>query len=138
MAKSKESNQNYSYGLARAEWLKPYRKVLMFPATSISIEVTGREQPMCKQIAEAIDIMVTFMLCNKIHGNNKKAMQACARELMKRVKDRHNYYFLQEVSKAWLPDAQLRQKVRQMKEAEAKAQFAMKRAGDWPAWMDEE
>lgn len=41
-------------------------------------------------------------------------------------------------SKAWLPDAQLRQKVRQMKEAEAKAQVAMKRAGDWPAWMDEE
>lgn len=87
---------------ARAEWLKPYRKVLMFPATSISIEVTGREQPMCKQIAEAIDIMVTFMLCNKIHGNSKKAMQACARELMKRVKDRHNYHFLLEVSKAWL------------------------------------
>lgn len=120
---------------ARANWLAPYKDALLFPATSISIEVTGRDQPMCVQLLECIDIMVTLLLCNKLHGNDTGKVRLCAERLLERAVDPHNRRFLREVIAARLPDAQMRLKIRQMREADAKAQKAMKRAGDWPDWM---
>lgn len=120
---------------ARANWLAPYKDSLLFPATSISIEVTGRDKPMCVQLLECIDIMATLLLCNKLHGNDIGKVRLCAERLLERAVDPHNRRFLREVIVSRLPDAQMRQKIRQMHEADAKAQKAMKRAGDWPDWM---
>ena len=124
--------------LARSEWLRPYRNALLFPATSISIEVQGPEKPDCVAIAEAIDIMATLMLCMKEHGNDKDAIQSCAQALNRRVEDPYNKVFLTKVMTAFMPDAVIRTRVKELAQADWKAQRQMIREGVWPSWMMED
>ena len=78
---------------AKADWLRPYKDHLLFPATSIAIEVHGPEKKECRDISEAIDIIATLMLCMKEHGNGKAAIKSCARALHNRAVDIHNKVF---------------------------------------------
>lgn len=124
--------------LAKADWLRPYKDHLLFPATSIAIEVHGPEKKECRDIAEAIDMIVTLMLCMKEHGNDKAAIKSCARELHNRAEDIHNKVFLADVMKAFMPDAVIRTRVKELAQADWKAQRQMIRDGVWPSWMMED
>lgn len=123
---------------AKADWLRPYKDHLLFPATSISIEVHGPEKKACRDIAEAIDMIVTLMLCMKEHGNDKAAIQSCARALNCRVEDPYNKVFLTKVMTAFMPDAIIRTRVKELAQADWKAQRQMIRDGVWPSWMMED
>ena len=123
---------------ARANWLRPYKDALLFPATSISVEVHGRDKPECRAISEAIDIMVTLMLCMKEHGNDKAALKECARQLQQHTEDHYNLVFLRDVRLAFLPDANIRIRLKELAQADNKAQRQMIRDGVWPSWMMED
>lgn len=123
---------------AKADWLRPYKDHLLFPATSIAIEVHGPEKKECRDISEAIDMIVTLMLCMKEHGNDKAAIQSCARALNCRVEDPYNKVFLTKVMTALMPDAVIRTRVKEMAQRDWKSQRQMIREGVWPSWMMEE
>lgn len=123
---------------ARADGLRPYKDHLLFPATSISIEVHGSDKPQCVGLSEAIDIMATLMLCMKEHGNDKDAIKSCARALHNRAEDIYNKVFLADVMKAFMPDAVIRTRVKELAQADWKAQRQMIREGVWPSWMMED
>ena len=124
--------------LAKADWLRPYKDHLLFPATSIAIEVHGPEKKECRDISEAIDMIVTLMLCMKEHGNEKAAIKSCARALHNRAVDIHNKVFLADVIKAFMPDAVIRTRVKEMAQQDWKSQRQMIREGVWPSWMMED
>lgn len=123
---------------AKADWLRPYKDHLLFPATSISIEVHGPGKPQCVGLSEAIDFMATLMLCMKEHGNDKAAIKSCARALHNRAVDIYNKVFLADVMKAFMPDAIIRTRVKELAQADWKAQRQMIRDGVWPSWMMED
>lgn len=119
----------------RAEAVRPHKDVLLFPATSIALAVEGPENPQCAGIEEAIDHMATLLLCMKVHGNIKAAIKTCARVLNKRTEDVHNKVFLSDVIHAFMPDAVIRTRMRELKSQDEKARKQMIRDGVWPAWM---
>lgn len=120
---------------SRADWLAPYAGDLLFPATSIAIEIEGPENPMCAPIAEALDFMVTLILCMRLHGNDKAALKACARLLHSRSTDVNNKVFLCDVMRAFMPDAVIRTRLKELAQQDNKAQRQMVRDGVWPEWM---
>lgn len=121
----------------RAEQVRPYKDALLFPATSIALAVEGAENPQCAGIEEAIDILTTLLLCMKVHGNIKAAIKTCARVLKNRTVDIHNNVFLSDVILAYMPDAVIRTRVREMTNQDMKSRKQMVRDGVWPAWMED-
>lgn len=124
--------------LARADWLRPYKDHLLFPATSISIEVHGSDKPQCVGQSEAIDIMATLMLCMKEHGKDKAALKECARQLQGHTEDMNNRVFLADIRLAILPDAVIRIRLKELAQADNKARRQMIRDDVWPSWMMED